>query len=319
MQKYTIRDFNKDFPDDDACLRSILDMLYPEGVVCRACGQVRTHHKLTNRKAFSCDHCGTHIYPLAGTIFEKSSTPLKSWFYAMYLMASTRCGISAKQLERELGVTYKTAWRMFRQVRRLLDEDIGPLGGTVEIDETYVGGKPRYRNGEHPPVDEKGLYKRGPREATHPQQKATVLGAVERHGRVRVRVLGPRGKVSHRTVMPLIGEHVLPAACVYTDEAPVYESLAKHGYEHRRVHHKAKVYVDGDVHTNTIEGFWSLFKNGLRGIYHSVGHKYLQTYANEYVFRYNHRGDVQAMYETVGQRVKAVRTGRYGSYSPLDS
>jgi len=317
MRKYTIRDFNRDFPDDDACLRSILDMLYPEGVVCRACDQVRIHHKLTNRKAFSCDYCGTHVYPLAGTIFEKSSTPLKSWFYAMYLMASTRCGISAKQLERELGVTYKTAWRMFKQVRQLLDEDSGPLFGTVEIDETYVGGKPRYRNGEHPPIDARGLYKRGPREASHPKQKATVIGAAERGGRVRVRVLGERAKVSHETVLPLIGAHVLPASTVYTDEAKVYKGVGKRGYQHRRVHHKAKVYVDGDVHTNTIEGFWSLFKNGLRGVYHSVGAKHLQSYANEYTFRYNHRSDERAMFEIFGERVRETRAGRFGTYSPL--
>src|SRR5688572_19975148 len=107
MQKYTIRNFNEDFPDDDACLEQVLVMLYPEGVFCRTCNQTRPHARLTNRKAYSCDYCGTHVYPLAGTIFEKSSTPLKSWFYAMYLMGSTRCGISAKQLERELGVTYK--------------------------------------------------------------------------------------------------------------------------------------------------------------------------------------------------------------------
>ncbi|MPZ50446.1 MAG: hypothetical protein GEU75_14290 [Dehalococcoidia bacterium] len=156
-------------------------MLYPEGVVCRTCDQVRPHHKLTNRKAYSCDYCGTHVYPLAGTIFEKSSTPLKSWFYAMYLMSSTRCGISAKQLERELGVTYKNGMAHVQADSALLDEsDGGLLHGTVEIDETYVGGRPRYRNGEHPPVDAKGLYKRGPREASHPNQKATVIGAVER-------------------------------------------------------------------------------------------------------------------------------------------
>ena len=121
MEKYTIRNFNQDFPDDDACLTLVVDLVYPEGIPCRKCGVERPHHRLHNRpKAFSCQVCGTHVYPLAGTIFEKSTTPLKSWFYAMFLMSSTRCGISAKQLERELGVTYKTAWRMFSQLRKLL-------------------------------------------------------------------------------------------------------------------------------------------------------------------------------------------------------
>lgn len=116
MEKFTIAKFNEMFPNEDDCLEYIKDLVYPEGITCRSCAMVRPHAKLTNRKAYSCAHCGTHVYPLAGTIFEKSSTPLKSWLYAMYLMASTRCGISAKQLERELGVTYKTAWRMFTQI-----------------------------------------------------------------------------------------------------------------------------------------------------------------------------------------------------------
>jgi len=256
MQSYTIRNFNQDFPDDDACLDSVLAMLCPKGVFCRKCQEVRPHAKLTNRKAYSCDYCGTHVYPLAGTIFEKSSTSLKSWFYATYLMASTRCGISAKQLERELGVTYKTAWRMFNQVRKLLDEDSGLLHGTVEIDETYVGGRPRYRNGLQPPKDEYGRTKLGPRSKSHPTQKTAVVGAVERGGRVRVRVIADR---SGRNILPLITSHVMPAATVYTDEAPVYRKLGKQGYQHRRIYHGAKVYVDGDVHTNTIEGFGESF------------------------------------------------------------
>ena len=126
--KYTINDFNRDFPDDDACFEAIAEMLYPNGMNCRTCERIRPHSRITGRRAYACAHCGTHVYPLAGTIFAKSTTPLKSWFYAMYLMGSTRCGISAKQLERELGVTYKTAWRMFTQIRKLMDEAGGPLG-----------------------------------------------------------------------------------------------------------------------------------------------------------------------------------------------
>lgn len=319
MQKYTIRNFNEDFKTDDDCLQSIVDMLYPEGIMCRKCEQVRPHAKLTNRKAYSCDYCGTHVYPLAGSIFEKSSTPLKSWFYAMYLMASTRCGISAKQLERELGVTYKTAWRMFNQIRKLFDEDDGPLEGTVEIDETFVGGKPRYRQGEQRERDHWGKGKRGPRPKTHPQQKVTVVGAVERGGRVRTRVLGRAVTPTIANIMPLIDGHVLPSSMIYTDEASHYVNLAKRGWAHKRVHHRARIYVDGDVSTNSVEGFWALLKNGIQGVYHSVSEKHLQSYANEYSFRYNHRNDAQAMFTTVGQRVKAVRAGQYGEYSPLGS
>ncbi len=303
MQKYTIRNFNQDFPDDDACLESIVQMLYPEGTVCRACNEVRPHHKLTNRKAYSCDYCGTHVYPLAGTIFEKSRTPLKSWFYAMFLMASTRCGISAKQLERELGVTYKTAWRMFKQIRTLMAEDGGMLRGTVEVDETFVGGRPRQRQS-----------RKGPRSKDDPTAKKPVVGMVERGGQVKAWVTDD---VRARTIRPLMEGHVIPASMVFTDEAAQYGLVRRSGYQHRRVNHAALVYVDGDVHTNTIEGFWSLLKNGIRGVYHSVGKDHLQTYVNEYAFRYNHRADSQSMFETIGERVRAVRAGQHGSYSPL--
>ena len=147
MKKFTVHQFNQMFPDEDTCLDTVRDMLYPEGIVCRNCQDVTTHYRLKGRKAYSCQYCGSQVYPLAGTIFAKSSTPLRSWFYSMYLMASTRTGISAKQLERELGVTYKTAWRMFKEIRKLMNEDSGPLFGAVEVDETYVGGKRRGKRG----------------------------------------------------------------------------------------------------------------------------------------------------------------------------
>lgn len=154
--KFTIIEFNKTFPDDNACLNTLRDLIYPDGIECRSCKEVRPHHKLTKRMAYSCDYCGTHVYVLAGTIFEKSTTPLKSWFYAMHLIASTRCGISAKQLERELGATYKTAWRMFKQIRMLMAEEPTMLSGEVELDETYVGGKVRKvrqgRYGKYAPI-----------------------------------------------------------------------------------------------------------------------------------------------------------------------
>ena len=173
MQRYTISQFNDDFPGEDTCLGYIAALVYPTfpEMPCRTCGEMFKHHRLNGRKAFSCQRCGTHVYPLAGTIFEKSRTPLKSWFYAMYLMSTTRMGISAKQLERELGVTYKTAWRMFKQIRALMDEDAGPLSGTVEIDETYEGGRPRHKQG-----------RRGPRRRDDPTAKRPVVGMVERGG-----------------------------------------------------------------------------------------------------------------------------------------
>lgn len=299
MKKYTIHDFNRDFPDDNACLDFMRDMIYPDGITCRTCERVTKHHRLKGRKAYTCDRCGTHVYPLAGTIFEKSRTPLKSWFYAMHLIASTRCGISAKQLERELGVTYKTAWRMFHQIRDLMDEDTAPFFGEVEMDETYIGGRRR------------GTKRGRPGKDSH---KVPVAGVVQRGGKVAALVTKDAKK---RTLMPIVERKVLPETMVYTDELKSYDGLGEKGYRHERIPHAEQVYVVGNVHTNTIEGFWSLLKRGISGVYHSVSEKHLQRYLNEYAFRYNHRDDERALFATVGERTKKVRAGQHGKYAPI--
>src|SRR5262249_38436551 len=139
--RYTVADFNREFPNDDACLEYIKEQRWPDGRTwCETCGKVRKHHRIKGRTAFSCDGCRNQIYPLAGTVFEKTTTPLRLWFYAIYLMGSTRCGISAKQVQRETGVTYKTAWRMFHQIRKLLVENIQLDASAVEMDEMFHGG-----------------------------------------------------------------------------------------------------------------------------------------------------------------------------------
>ncbi len=303
MQKYTIAKFNQDFPDDDACLAYVAAMVYgtaPEnGIPCRTCEVERKHHRLTGRKAFTCDYCGTHVYPLAGTIFEKSSTSLKSWFYAMFLIGSTRCGISAKQLERELGVTYKTAWRMFNQIRKLMGEEVERMAGPVEADETYVGGRRR------------GTKRGRPSNDSH---KVPVVGVVERGGKVAALVTPDTKRAA---VEPIIEAKVLPKSMVYTDEYVVYDRLGKKGYTHKRIAHAEQVYVVGDIHTNTIEGFWSLMKNGIRGVYHSVSAKHLQSYVNEYAFRYNHRSDETPMVGSLMGRTPKVRHGKHSEYAPV--
>lgn len=140
MERYSVTQFDQDFPDDITCLEWLKNHLYPDGIHCPICNKITKHHKIASRPSYSCDYCGHHVHPTVGTIFEKSTTPLKLWFHAIYLMSSTRCGISAKQIERETGVTYKTAWRMFKQIRILLNEDVGTMSGKIEADETYIGG-----------------------------------------------------------------------------------------------------------------------------------------------------------------------------------
>src|SRR6266545_6140038 len=130
--RYTIGEFDVEFPDDSVCMDYLVAMLYPDGIYCPKCGKVTKHHLVKARTCYACQFCGHQEYPMKRTIFEGSSTSLRLWFHGFFLMAQTRCGISAKQLERELGVTYKTAYRMFKQIRSMLDQNDDPLGGTVE-------------------------------------------------------------------------------------------------------------------------------------------------------------------------------------------
>ena len=147
MQKFTVKDFQKMFPNDDVCLDYIRHQKYPERIDCPHCHRNALFHKVTGRKMYSCDFCGYQLAPAADTIFHKSSTSLTTWFYVVYLMAQTRGGISAKQIERETGVTYKTAWRMCKEIRHALNEDYSPFTGDVEMDESYFGGRGHGKRG----------------------------------------------------------------------------------------------------------------------------------------------------------------------------
>lgn len=182
-----------------------------------------------------------------------------------------------------------------------MEEDGGLLNGEVEIDETFVGGKLANRHRQNGEKHYDGLKK-----------KTAVVGAVQRSGWVKAQVVP---NVRKTALIPLVVQHVMPPATVFTDEAKGYSNLLKHGYQHHRVNDTAKVYVEGNVHTNTIEGFWSLLRNGIRGGHHAVGASYLQSYVNEYTFRYNHED--QPMMAAIWGRVNKRRHGRYGEYAPV--
>lgn len=274
-------EFDRVFPDDAACLDWLFEHRYPEGVYCPTCKKVTKHYRESGRPSYSC-HCGHHVHPMKGTIFERSATSLRLWFLAIYLMASTRCGISAKQLEREIGVTYKCAWRMFKQIRSMLNEEVLNLLGKVEVDESFFGGK----------NENKHLSKRKGYAGRY--EKAMVFGMVERGGRVIAQVI-PSPPTSG-AILPNIKAKVLPKSVIFSDEARFYDPVTLMGYGHQRVHHTQQVYVAGDAHTNTIEGFWSLCKRGISGVHHVVSQKYLQDYLNSYAFRWNHRHGADPMF-----------------------
>jgi len=294
-------EFMREFPDDSACLEWLWRNRFSEDgdhAECPKCERTRKFHRVNGRPSWDCDTCGYHLHPTAGTIFHKSSTSLMLWFYAMYLMASTKCGLSAKHLERELGVTYKTAWRMANLIRNQLMTQDGdePLEGDVEVDETAGGGKVRAsdtRKGRQHVIAKMS-------------RRPTIFGAVERGGRVRAMVVDSR---STRDLEGALFEFVLPTSMIFTDEWGGYSHRVGNRYiGHRRIRHEDKIYVSGDVHTQTIDGFFGNLKNGIRGNYHSVSSRWLQGYLNEYAWRYNRRDKPERIFSELLLRAAVVRS-----------
>ena len=282
--KMTVQEFFKRFPDDDACLDHVMEVRYGMRHVCSVCLVAATHHRIAARKCYACAQCGHHVYPCAGTIFQDSRTSLQSWFYAIYQFVTTRHGVSGKELERSLGVTYKTAWRMGQQIRQLMAKADGfeMLAGHVELDEAYVGG---HRPG-----------KRGRGAAG----KTIVMGMAERGGRKVAQVIPDVKKATLRGVTL---QNVEPGSFVSTDELMSYGLLEPDGSKHGVVTHSAKDYAHYDYrtgethHTNTVESFWKLFKASVRGTHIHLSAKYMQRYLDEFTFRSNRRHMRNAMFD----------------------
>jgi transposase-like protein len=250
-----------------------MDLRYGRTRNCPKCGQKTEFYRLSKRPAYSCKLCGHHIYPCAGTPFERTRTPLQSWFYAIYLFTTTRHGVPAKELQRQLGVTYKCAWRMGHEIRKFIGEIDGDdgLSGHVELDETYVGGKRTdIAEGQSFKVD-----------------KTPVFGMVQRGGEIITRVV-PDNKAA--TLLPIVEQYVAKGTVLSTDQWLAYRGLRKLGYQHDSVNHRIRQWAKGDTHTNTIEGFWSNFKNSVRGTHKSISPKHMQKYLREFEFRFNLRG-----------------------------
>jgi transposase len=283
---YSLEDLQLDFPDNDACLQWILEWLYPDGYTCPGCGALDKLHKVPGRPLYACI-CAHQISPMAGTIFEQTTTPLTKWFYAIYLMSATRCGVSAMQIMRELSVTYKTAWRMMHQIRKLMAGGDTPLTGEVEVDETYLQAKPNRRT------------------TAGKKESQIIFGMVQRNGHAKLRHVRSSGS---RALIPAIEENVAKGTEVYSDEWKAYKVLKQRGYTHAWVTHSRWQFRDCWVYTQNVENLWSHLKRGIRGVYRHVSPKYLQAYANEFAFRYSHRNDYKAMFWSILCELKTVRT-----------
>ncbi len=274
----TVHEFFQRFPDDDTCLDHLMKVRYGESLYCPGCGCHGKFHRLRKRPVYSCQWCGHQISPMEGTPFERTHTPLTKWFYAMYLFTTSRHGVPAKELQRQLGVTYKTAWRMAHQIRKYMGTVDGdpPLDGHVEADETYIGGR-----------------RAGGKRGRGAPGKTVVFGMVERGGDVMTRVVP---NVRRATLERHIVENIEVGATVSTDELSSYAKIARFGYDHGTVNHSADQWVDGIHHTNSIEGFWSQIKRSIRGTHIHVSRKHLSKYLGEFEFRYNLRHAPETMF-----------------------
>jgi transposase len=279
--KYTIQQFRKDYPNDAACLDAVFKLRYGHLDECPACGDHKPEFKrVMEKQCYYCRKCYTQFYPCAGTIFEKTRTPLTYWFYAMYLMTITRNGVSAKELERAIGVTYKTAWRMAKLIRELMGRNKRPgkLKGIIEMDETVVGGSAGFNR--------------------PPKYKQPVFAMVERRGNVVAQAVSDRKK---ETLFPIIEKNVdSEGSIIMTDDYPGYVNLWHIGYrDHQTVRHTANVYRDGTACTNTVEGYFSLYKRMVTGTHIWVSSKHTQKYLDECSFRYNNRFNPRPMFHVM--------------------
>lgn len=277
----TLRDFFKHFPDDESCLNHLFNVRFGQGYTCPSCERPSKWHRIQAERAYSCQWCGHHLHPTVGTPFQQTRTPLQLWFFAIFLFTTTRNGVAAKELQRQLGVTYKTAWRMAGLIREHManvdgDARVGGLGKVVEIDETLVGGNKR-----------KGW--------RHPRSgKTMVMGMMERDGVVLTTVVADNRK---HTLLPKVSAHVEAGSIIHTDELRSYKGIAALGFEHHTVSHGRGYHVGPTGgHVQGIENFWGQLKRSINGTYIHVSAKHLWKYAKEAEYRFNRRSYPSLMF-----------------------
>jgi transposase-like protein len=270
----TLRQFQARFPTEEACLDHLFQVRFGTDFTCPGCNRPARYTRVKARRSYQCQWCAHQVYPTASTPFDRTRTSLRDWYYVAFLFTTTRNGVAAKRVERELGVTYKTAWRMCHQIRKYMgqldsDDPLGGVGETVEIDETLVGGS----------VSGMGSGYKG--------NKTCVVGLLERDGELITRVVARRTKEAMRGV---ILSHVLPGTTVNTDEFGGYKDLGDCGFRHVTVNHKAGEYAKPcGAGVNSIEGFWAQLKRGINGTHIHVSGKHLPKYLGEFEYRWNMR------------------------------
>lgn len=265
--KYGLQDFKKQFPTEDACLDYLFANTHTNECSCGG-----TYKRVIGRKQYQCSKCRFQIAPTSGTIFHKSDTPLSLWFHAIFVFSNAKSGISAKEMERQLGVTYKTAWRMLKLIREALGQGNDKLDGDVEMDSAYFGGK-----------GDAGKNNKNLSQVI--AKKSVVIGAVERGGNMKAIVSPNNGAMAHGAFLEM---HVNTTARLLTDSTKVLHKVAK-GYDRHMVDHHKFEYVRGDIHINNVESFWAHTKRSIKGTHKVISKKYLQTYLDGFVFHYNNR------------------------------
>jgi transposase len=275
----TLRQFQAQFPTEESCLEHIMRQRFGDRHDCAGCGKSAHYYRVSTRRAYVCEYCGHQVYPTAGTPFDRTRTSLRDWFTVMFLFTTSRNGVAAKEVERQIGVTYKTAWRMCHQIREYMgavDGD-GPLGGftkQVEVDETIIGGVTTQHEGRM-------------------SNKTVVIGMLERGGNVMTKVVPNQRRA---TLLPVIKANVKAHSIVHTDEAGAYLTVNAEGYYHMSVSHSAGQYVGAKgTSVNSIEGFWAQLKRGINGTHIHVSQKHLPKYLAEFEFRHNRRHHAQPM------------------------
>jgi transposase-like protein len=282
------------FATDEQCRIALEKLRFPDGVKCIRC-QSEKISRAYKRNQFECESCGYHFSVTAGTIFHDSHLPLTKWFAAIYLMCEARKGVSANQLKRTIGVSYKTAWYLCHRIRAAVaDADTTLLNGIVEVDETYIGGKAKNMHAKDRAEKIQG---RGT------VNKAMVLGAIQRGGGVR---LITEKRADRATLHKFIKAAIDDATeCVMTDTLPAYDGIADENTRHETVNHHLAEYVRGECHTNSVENVWSLFKRSIVGSYHQISEKHLDRYLDEFEFRFNNRNNPYLFRDTLLRLISA--------------